>query len=150
MSQLKLTLFRSEKYFIKFLSADLFAGSLYYFLHNFSGLPKTLILTLDSQKKMHIVRILFVSDHEYMMNSPENVILPIDFETRLTCQMNIEPDKFLWKFYPFSDKDMYNSKAVIDLNTAPYILINPDHVEDRKSFLNVKVQVSKKIFHSFD
>ncbi|XP_044748599.1 interference hedgehog-like [Coccinella septempunctata] len=84
------------------------------------------------------------SDHEYMVNSPENVILPINFETRLTCQMNIEPDKFLWKFYPFSDKDMYNSRATIDLNTASYILINPDHIEDRKSFLNVKVQDTQK------
>ncbi|XP_045478702.1 interference hedgehog-like isoform X2 [Harmonia axyridis] len=84
------------------------------------------------------------SDHEYMVNEPENVILPIDFETQLTCNMNIEPDKFLWKFYPFSNKDMYNSKAIIDLNTAPYILINPDHVEDRKSFLKVKVQDTQK------
>ncbi|KAK9870090.1 hypothetical protein WA026_006184 [Henosepilachna vigintioctopunctata] len=84
------------------------------------------------------------ADHEYMVNIPENVILPVDFETQLACEMNIRPDKFVWKFYPFSEKDIYNSKAVIDLNNAPFVLINPDHTEDRKSTLNVKVQDTQK------
>ncbi|KAL3267033.1 hypothetical protein HHI36_011175 [Cryptolaemus montrouzieri] len=84
------------------------------------------------------------ADHEYMVKTPENVILPVDYETQLTCQMNIEPDKFLWKFYPFSNQDVFNSKAVLDLNKATFILISPDQVEDKKSILKVKVQDTQK------
>lgn len=83
------------------------------------------------------------ADHEFMVNSPENVIVPTDYETQLLCEMNIPPDKFLWLYYPLENKDRYNSNAILDLNKKSYIL-NPSQAEDSKSVIKVKVQENSK------
>ncbi|RZC36440.1 interference hedgehog-like [Asbolus verrucosus] len=88
------------------------------------------------------------ADHEYMVTEAEFITVPIDFETKLQCQMNIEPDKFQWKFYPLSTKDAFNPKAVINLTSSNFEFV-PIHkyaktTEKKESDLNI-VADSKKI-----
>ncbi|CAH1174054.1 unnamed protein product [Phaedon cochleariae] len=71
-----------------------------------------------------VVFMEFVSsDTMYMVSVPEPISLPIGFETMLTCEMDIEPDKFQWKFYPTDEP--YNADAYIDLSNGTYELLPP-------------------------
>ncbi|CAG9763006.1 unnamed protein product [Ceutorhynchus assimilis] len=67
-----------------------------------------------------LVRYIF-ADFEHLISKPESLTLARGYETLLTCEMNIEPDKFQWKFYP-SDEP-YNSRANLLLSNASYSLI---------------------------
>lgn len=81
-----------------------------------------------------------------MVSKPEQITLALTYETRLTCEMNIEPDKFEWKIYPTTD--YYNPMADIHLNTSNFH-VKPDFKELRserhnrqrkKSYLTIKVR----------
>lgn len=74
-----------------------------------------------------------------MINSPTSIIMPINDETVLTCEMNINPDKFQWRYYPLGAKEASNVKAQINL--AKNLVIDiPTHKEDKKrSTLSIKV-----------
>lgn len=76
---------------------------------------------------------------EYMLTTPEPITLPYGFKTRLTCEMNIRPDRFMWKFYPSTEP--YNPKALIDLSNGPFQLIPESNFtnQGRKSVLNLLV-----------
>ncbi|XP_049826185.1 interference hedgehog-like isoform X2 [Aethina tumida] len=85
-----------------------------------------------------------LADNEYMVSKPEQITLALTYETRLTCEMNIEPDKFEWKIYPTTD--YYNPMADIHLNTSNFH-VKPDFKELRserhnrqrkKSYLTIK------------
>ncbi|CAH0560050.1 unnamed protein product [Brassicogethes aeneus] len=73
-----------------------------------------------------VILDLILADNEYMVSKAETISLEPQYETKLTCEMNIEPDKFQWKFYPTSD--YYNPKTEIDLSTSNYRL-KPDKFE---------------------
>ncbi|XP_050304096.1 brother of CDO-like isoform X2 [Anthonomus grandis grandis] len=79
------------------------------------------------------------ADFEYLVSKPESLILPRGYETLLSCEMNIQPDKFQWKFYPSSDP--YNSKVNIFLSNDSFKLIPEDRyrVTRKKSELSIKV-----------
>lgn len=75
-----------------------------------------------------------------MVTVPEPIALPYGFETRLTCEMNIQPDRFQWKFYPTNEP--YNPKALIDLGNGTFHLIpeNKYTNQGRKSLLSLLVR----------
>lgn len=79
-----------------------------------------------------------------MISTPEPIVLSYGFETRLTCEMNIRPDKFQWKFYPSNEP--YNPKALIDLGNGTFHLI-PENTyvnQGRKSSLTVLVSCTQQ------
>ncbi|XP_066254583.1 interference hedgehog isoform X1 [Euwallacea similis] len=88
-----------------------------------------------------IRRITYVlADFEHLEVEPERVILPAGFETVLTCDMNIEPDQFQWKFYPSTE--LYNGNANIQLSNPGYRLIpeNVYSIKGDKSVLPLKLK----------
>lgn len=78
---------------------------------------------------------------EYMVTVPGSISLPHGFETNLTCEMNIQPDRFQWKFYPSNEP--YNPKALIDLGNGRYHLIpeNKFTKHGRKSLFTLSVSI---------
>ncbi|XP_060531354.1 interference hedgehog-like isoform X2 [Cylas formicarius] len=80
-----------------------------------------------------------IADFEYMVTTPESIVVDINYATALVCEMNIEPDKFEWKFYPSNEP--YNSKTDINLSSAKFGLLPKDNfkVHKRKSILEVHV-----------
>ncbi|KAJ8938581.1 hypothetical protein NQ318_013635 [Aromia moschata] len=65
-----------------------------------------------------VVFELALSDPDSMAVRPERISLSMGFETMLTCEMKIEPDRFQWKFYPTDDP--YNPNVPIDLSNATF------------------------------
>lgn len=55
-----------------------------------------------------------------MVSTPESLMLPPGFETKITCEMNIPPDKFQWKFYPLPPEEASNPKAFINLTSTNF------------------------------
>lgn len=80
-------------------------------------------------------------DHEYMVTNAESITVPLEFETKLQCVMNIEPDKFQWKFYPLEDKDVYNPQAFISLTKGSYVLIPPNDYTTQRHQSDLTLQV---------
>lgn len=74
-----------------------------------------------------------------MVTVPEPRTLPFGFEAPLTCEMNIQPDRFQWKFFPSSQP--YNSKAHIDLGNGTFHIIadNKYTNQGRQSLLTLLV-----------
>lgn len=79
---------------------------------------------------------------EFMVTVPERIALPYGFETTLSCEMNIQPDRFQWKFYP--SMKPYDPKAFIDLGNGTFHLIQENNYtnQGRKSSLNLLVSVT--------
>ncbi|XP_076252429.1 interference hedgehog-like isoform X2 [Rhynchophorus ferrugineus] len=78
------------------------------------------------------------ADFEHMLNKPESIVFDVGYQTTLSCEMNIEADKFQWKFYPLERP--YDSKAVVNLNSANFKMIAQDKFKTnkRKSELNIQ------------
>uniref|UniRef100_A0A6P7FCX6 Interference hedgehog n=1 Tax=Diabrotica virgifera virgifera TaxID=50390 RepID=A0A6P7FCX6_DIAVI len=81
-----------------------------------------------------------LTDTMYMVSDPEPIALPINFETVLTCEMNIEPDKFEWKFYPTDDP--YNPNAYIDLSNSTFHLVPEGRYNKQRKKSAMKIQVN--------
>lgn len=77
-----------------------------------------------------------------MVTRPESRIVPFDFDTKLLCEMNIEPDKFLWKFYPLNSRDAFNPKAVINLSSTNFVNIPVDKNPAKKKQSDLTIQVN--------
>lgn len=74
----------------------------------------------------------------YMVTSPPSMQMPLYDETVLTCEMNISPDRFRWRYYPLGDREASNPKAHVNLAKHRVIDI-PYYKEEKKfSYLNVK------------
>ncbi|KAJ8912662.1 hypothetical protein NQ315_012738 [Exocentrus adspersus] len=78
-------------------------------------------------------------DIEYMVRVPEPISVALGFHTLLTCEMNIDPDKFQWKFYPADQP--FNPNVVINLSNATFHLIPEEKFtkQRKKSALTVQV-----------
>lgn len=80
----------------------------------------------------------------YMATSPNSVSMPMNDETLLTCEMNINADKFEWVYYPLPPSQVSNPKYIINLGNARYLKLNEklyrnDRTERKASTLTVKV-----------
>ncbi|XP_057651009.1 interference hedgehog-like isoform X2 [Diorhabda carinulata] len=102
---------------------------------------------MDGNHIFNIVTILVVMffdtvilDAMYMVSNPEPIAFPEGFETALTCDMNIEPDKFEWKFYPTDSP--YNSNAFIDLSNSTFHLISENRYNKQRKKSTLMIQVS--------
>ncbi|CAH1098676.1 unnamed protein product [Psylliodes chrysocephalus] len=96
------------------------------------------ILTIVTALLVTFIDIV-LTDTMYMVSDPEPIALPIGFETLLTCEMNIEPDKFEWKFYPTNDP--YDPNAFINLSNSTFQIISEDRYtkQRKKSGLTLRV-----------
>lgn len=81
-----------------------------------------------------------------MLTVPEPIALPHGSQTTLTCEMNIHPDRFQWKFYPSNEP--YNYKTLIDLANGTFQLIpeNKYTNQGRKSVLTLLVSYHYALF----
>ncbi|KAF5288823.1 hypothetical protein FQR65_LT11938 [Abscondita terminalis] len=79
-----------------------------------------------------------------MVTSPESVVMPINDETVLTCEMNLLPDKFQWKHYPLNIRDASNPKAAIILGTAYAIDLPATMFTSDKKVSTLKIKSSSK------
>ncbi|KAG5882564.1 hypothetical protein JTB14_011765 [Gonioctena quinquepunctata] len=78
-----------------------------------------------------------------MVSDPEPISLPTGFETLLTCEMDIDPDKFEWKFYPSNDP--YNPHTYIDLTNGTFRMVEENRFKKtskKKSALSLQVNPS--------
>lgn len=80
----------------------------------------------------------------YMVTSPESVVMPINDETVLTCEMNLLPDKFQWKHYPLNVQDASNPKAPIILGTAHAVDLPASMFTIDKKVSTLKIKSSSK------
>ncbi|KAB0799541.1 hypothetical protein PPYR_07421 [Photinus pyralis] len=80
----------------------------------------------------------------YMVTSPESVVMPINDETELTCEMNLSPDKFQWKHYPLNIEDAFNPKASIILGSAHYLDLPATMFTSDKKVSTLKIKSSSK------
>ncbi|KAL1489869.1 hypothetical protein ABEB36_013797 [Hypothenemus hampei] len=88
-----------------------------------------------------IVLVHYASaDFEHLVNQPQLLVLPQGYETLLSCEMNIEPDMFQWKFY--QSIELYNSKPNILLSNGSFQLIPEKkfRVNRKKSELSIQVK----------
>lgn len=78
-----------------------------------------------------------------MVTAPESVAMPINDETILTCEMNLQPDKFQWRYYPLPAHEATNPKLPITIGTAYSVEIpsNMYTIEKKTSTLKVKVSL---------
>ncbi|XP_018572670.1 interference hedgehog isoform X3 [Anoplophora glabripennis] len=90
-----------------------------------------------------VVFDLVQSDFEYMVTNPEPISVSFGFDTLLTCEMNIEPDRFQWKFYPTDEP--YSLNNAINLSNATFHLIPEEKYtkQRKKSSLTVQVNSTK-------
>ncbi|XP_063911285.1 interference hedgehog-like isoform X3 [Zophobas morio] len=70
------------------------------------------------------------ADREFMVSKAHSIAVSINFETKLECEMNIQPDNFQWKFYPLNKKEAYNPKARISLTTSTFQFVPPSKYEN--------------------
>ncbi|CAG9864415.1 unnamed protein product [Phyllotreta striolata] len=77
------------------------------------------------------IRITVTDRH--MVSDPEPIALPLGFTTLMTCEMDIEPDKFEWKFYPTDDP--YDPDAFVDLSSPAFRMIPQGYTKQRKKSL---------------
>ncbi|XP_023017574.2 interference hedgehog isoform X2 [Leptinotarsa decemlineata] len=94
-----------------------------------------------------ITLVVFVemvsSDTSYIVSESEPISLPKGFETLLTCETEIDPDKFEWKFYPTDDP--YNPNAYVDLTNGSFHMVSPSRfktVGKNKSALSLQVNTA--------
>ncbi|KAJ8973936.1 hypothetical protein NQ317_002440 [Molorchus minor] len=85
---------------------------------------------------------LYFLDSDYPTVRPERIFLSLGFETLLTCEMKIEPDKFQWKFYPTDDP--FNPNAPVDLNNATFHFVPEEKYTKQRmrSALSLRVKSS--------
>lgn len=76
-----------------------------------------------------------------MITIPEPISVSFGFDTLLTCEMNIEPDKFQWKFYPTDDP--FNPNSVINLSNSTFHLVREEKYTRQRKKSSLTVQVSK-------
>ncbi|XP_018333733.1 interference hedgehog isoform X3 [Agrilus planipennis] len=76
----------------------------------------------------------------YMVTSPESVVMPINDETSLICEMNLQPDRFEWRHYPFNSVDVSNPRAHISLSTSPYINLPQEMFTNEKKTSTLKIK----------
>ncbi|KAF5302874.1 hypothetical protein FQA39_LY02054 [Lamprigera yunnana] len=80
----------------------------------------------------------------YMVASPESVVMPINDETVLTCEMNLLPDKFQWKHYPLGIQDASNPKIPIILGNAHFVDLPATMFTSDKKVSTIKIKSSSK------
>ncbi|XP_030767144.1 interference hedgehog-like isoform X2 [Sitophilus oryzae] len=83
---------------------------------------------------------LTYGDFEYVVSKPESLVLSAGYETSLSCEMNIPPDRFQWKFYPLDNP--YDSQALINLSSDNFKIIPQDRyrVNKKKSELQIELR----------
>lgn len=90
-----------------------------------------------------------------MVTSPESVVMPINDETILTCEMNLLPDRFQWRHYPVKSEDASRPKPLINLGTAYFVDIASSMYSLDKKISKLKIKVCcniclKCLYHLYD
>ncbi|KAJ8927158.1 hypothetical protein NQ314_020431 [Rhamnusium bicolor] len=75
-----------------------------------------------------------------MVTIPEPISVPFGFKTLLPCEMNIEPDRFQWKFYPTDDP--YNPNAIINLSNTTFQLVPEEKYTKQRKKSALRLQVN--------
>lgn len=81
-----------------------------------------------------------------MITIPEPISVSFGFDTLLTCEMNIDPDKFQWKFYPTDDP--FNPNSVINLSNSSFHLVREEKYTKQRKRSSLTVQVRDHYFYT--